>query len=71
MDLFAVIVVSLEGRIDIILNNMMNIFGFSDPQMFEVDEFHYFLNCFFIDHEVFRIHLVLGKIFHVDRSKTS
>mmetsp|Transcript_32269 Transcript_32269/g.31559 ORF Transcript_32269/g.31559 Transcript_32269/m.31559 type:complete len:129 (-) Transcript_32269:588-974(-) len=47
LELLAVILISLEGKFDIILQNIMGIFGFCDPQEFHIDEFHYFLDCLF------------------------
>jgi hypothetical protein len=47
LELFAVILISLEGTFDIILNNIMGIFGFGDVNEFHIDECHYFLDCLF------------------------
>lgn len=47
LELFSVILISLEGKIEVILNNIMGIFGFSDPNLFMLEEFHFFLDCLF------------------------
>lgn len=47
LELYAVILISIEGKFEIILNNIINIFGFSNPSEFSRDECHFFLDCLF------------------------
>jgi hypothetical protein len=47
LELFAVILISLDGKIEVILNNIMVVFGFSDQNLFLLEEFHFFLDCLF------------------------
>lgn len=47
MELFAPILISIDGKLETILNNMMIIFGFSNENEFSRDEFHFFLDCLF------------------------
>jgi hypothetical protein len=47
MELFAPILISIQGKLETILQNMMIIFGFSSENDFSRDEFHFFLDCLF------------------------
>ena len=47
MELFATILLSIDGKLETILSNMMIIFGFSNENEFSRDEFHFFLDCLF------------------------
>ncbi|CDW83191.1 UNKNOWN [Stylonychia lemnae] len=47
LEIFAVILISIQGKFEIILQNMMTIFGFNNENEFSRDEFHFFLDCMF------------------------
>lgn len=56
LELFAAILISIEGRSEVLLNSnsyfninldIMLIFGFSEETEFSKDEFHFFLDCMF------------------------
>ena len=47
LELFAVILISIQGKFDTIISNMMIIFGFNNDNDFSRDEFHFFLDCLF------------------------
>jgi hypothetical protein len=60
MELFAVILLSIEGKFEVLINSnlsisyylfsyldIMLIFGFSEEGKFYRDEFHFFLDCLF------------------------
>ena len=47
MELFALIFLALEGKMETKLNNAMNFFGFNHRSEFARDEFHYYLDCLF------------------------
>eukprot|EP00347_Sterkiella_histriomuscorum_P019553 403341192 len=46
LELFAVILISIKGKFEIILQNIMIIYGFNNENEFSRDEFHFFLDCF-------------------------
>ena len=45
MELFAPILISIQGKFETILSNIMMIFGFNNENDFSRDEFHFFLDC--------------------------
>lgn len=45
MELYATILISLQGKFDTIIHNMMAMFGFSNELEFSRDELHFFLDC--------------------------
>jgi len=47
LELFAVILVSIEGHIETIVQNIMLFFGFQSMQEFYRDELHFFFDCLF------------------------
>jgi hypothetical protein len=47
MELFAPIIISIQGKWETILAITMVIFGFGDEGEFSRDEFHFFLDCLF------------------------
>ena len=47
MELFGPILISIQGKFETILHNMMLIFGFGNENDFSRDEFHFFLDCLF------------------------
>jgi|LauGreDrversion4_2_1035121.scaffolds.fasta_scaffold368105_2 Ca2+-binding EF-hand superfamily protein len=47
MELFAPILISIQGKWETILANTMVIFGFGNEGEFSRDEFHFFLDCLF------------------------
>lgn len=47
LELFAPILISIQGKWETILTNVMVIFGFNNENEFSRDEFHFFLDCLF------------------------
>ena len=47
MELFAAILISIQGKWETMLANIMVIFGFGNEGEFSRDEFHFFLDCLF------------------------
>jgi hypothetical protein len=47
LELFAPILISIQGKWETILTNAMVIFGFNSETEFSRDEFHFFLDCLF------------------------
>ncbi|TNV83891.1 hypothetical protein FGO68_gene8671 [Halteria grandinella] len=47
LELFAPILISIQGKWETILTNAMVIYGFNCETEFSRDEFHFFLDCFF------------------------
>lgn len=47
LELFAVLLLSVQGKWEIILQNTMIIFGFGNEGEFSRDEFHFFIDCLF------------------------
>jgi hypothetical protein len=45
MELFATLLISLQGKFETIIHNMMAMFGFNNENEFSRDEFHFFLDC--------------------------
>lgn len=47
MEVFAPILISIQGKWETMLQNIMVIFGFGNEGEFSRDEFHFFLDCLF------------------------
>jgi len=47
MELLTVIALASDGKIEILLGNIMNMFGFSSSTSFSKDECYFFLDCMF------------------------
>jgi len=45
LELFATILISLQGKFEIIIQNIMAMFCFHSENDFSKDEFHFFLDC--------------------------